>query len=146
MLCRNALCKTMSCRWGYAVRLYPVFFFHTVQVEITVRVSSHNYFYWPKIIDELTDWKHFQDAKFRQILKFDSVVVEGGGGKYVHTVHSTLHLVGLRLMQVLASSILSSMRIKTTPNARPCIPVYCTRMLHANLNTQQLSVQQFFSF
>ena len=58
------------------------FFFNTVQVEITVRVSSHNYFYWHKIIDELTDWKHFQDAKFRQILKFDSVVVEGGGGKY----------------------------------------------------------------
>ena len=55
----------------------------------------------------------------------------------LYSVHSTLHLVGLRLMQVLASSILSSMRIKTTPNARPCIPVYYTCMLHANLNTYQ---------
>ena len=42
--------------------------------------ESCNLFYW--IIDELTDWKHFQDAKLKQILNFDSVVVEGGGGKY----------------------------------------------------------------
>ena len=28
--------------------------------------------------------ENFQDAKFKQVLKFDSVVVQGGG-EYVHT-------------------------------------------------------------
>ena len=85
-VCRNALCKVMlSCRWGYTVRLYLLFLFCAVQVEITVRVSPHNFILVDAIIiDELHNW-NFQDAKFRQILKFDSVVVQGGGGKYMHT-------------------------------------------------------------
>ena len=99
------------------------FLFCAMQVEVTVRVSPHTFitFWLAQIIDELPNW-NFQDAKFRQILKFDSVVVQGGGGKYMHT---TKCVVGVRLMQVLASSVLSSIyEFKATPNARPCIPVF----------------------